>query len=138
MANRKLGGGLAPKFPPLAFVPPNPDPFGAVALSPGGIAESPDGHSVYVTLGPDDWQWVAQFDVGARGVLALKSPAKVAAGPFPVDVAVSPDGNSVYVTNSADVGPGGASRSTPSGPVVRCRLRARRRWPPAPARSGSR
>ena len=43
---------------------------------------------------------VSQYDVGAGGALAPKSPATVAAGrSTPSGVAVSPDGASVYVAN---------------------------------------
>ena len=45
---------------------------------------------------------VSQFDVGAGGALAPKSPAAVAAGFRPRGVAVSPDGQSVYVTNNGE------------------------------------
>jgi DNA-binding beta-propeller fold protein YncE len=97
-------GGLSPKYPPLVFFP------GPVA--PWGIAVSTDGHSVYVAL---ESNAVAQFDVGAGGALAPKSPATVAAGAGPIGIAVSPDGHDVYVTNANsgtvsqyDVGAGGA------------------------------
>jgi YVTN family beta-propeller protein len=57
---------------------------------------------------------VSQFDVGAGGLLAAKSPATVPAGTNPAGVAVSPDGRGVYVTNGGsdnvsqyDVGTGG-------------------------------
>ena len=44
---------------------------------PVGVAVSPDGQSVYVANGGDN---VSQYDVGAGGALAAKSPATVAAG----------------------------------------------------------
>ena len=68
--------------------------------------------SVYVADGIRNT--VAQYDVGAGGVLSPKTPATVAAGVTPFGVAVSPDGKSVYVTNANqivsqyDVGAGGA------------------------------
>jgi YVTN family beta-propeller protein len=72
----------------------------ATGSRPVGVAVSPDGKSVYVTdYGGGS---VSQFDVGAGGTLAAKSPATVATGNAPHDVAVSPDGRSVYVTNAND------------------------------------
>ena len=69
--------------------------------------------NAYVTNFDDT---VSQFDVGAGGALAAKSPATVPAGNAPRGVAVSPDGKSAYVVNSIasgtvsqfDVGAGGA------------------------------
>jgi Lactonase, 7-bladed beta-propeller len=86
-------GGLSPKFPPIVFIGRSAEPF--------GIAVSPDGPSVYVANhGFDD---VSQYDVGAGGALAPKTPATVPAGFGPVEVAVGPDGNNVYVTTVSGV-----------------------------------
>jgi YVTN family beta-propeller protein len=121
-------GALAPKSP--ATVP--------AGVSSAGVAVSPDGESVYVTnFGnpPDERGNVSQYDVGAGGALAPKSPATVAAGNNPALLAVSPDGESVYVANTLasgvsdgvehydvsqyDVGAGGAlvPKSTPRVPA---------------------
>ena len=85
----------------------------AAGVDPFGVAVSPDGGSVYVANAASDS--VSQYDVGAGGALAPKSPATVAAGDVPFGVAVSPDGGSVYVANVSgdnvsqyDVGAGGA------------------------------
>jgi hypothetical protein len=85
------------------------------------VAVSPDGKSVYaVAFGPPK---VGQYDVGADGALAPKTPATVATGTFPFKIAVSPGGHSVYVTNNSDntvsqydVGAGGAL--TPKFPAT--------------------
>ena len=85
----------------------------AAGDSASGVAVSPDGGSVYVTNELD--ANLSQYDRGAGGALAPKSPPTVVAGHLPEEVAVSPDGGSVYVTTAADdmifqydVGPGGA------------------------------
>jgi DNA-binding beta-propeller fold protein YncE len=113
----RLGGALSPIYPPLAFF--------SVPAGPDGIAVSPDGHSVYVILsaGTNAPGFVEQFDVGAGGGLALKTPPAVLTGAFPFDVAVSSDNHSVYVTNFSgnsisqyDVGAGGAL--TPKSPAT--------------------
>jgi hypothetical protein len=52
------------------------------------VAVSPDGGSVYVASERDDS--VFQYDVGAGGALAPKSPATVATGASPEGIAVSP------------------------------------------------
>jgi DNA-binding beta-propeller fold protein YncE len=101
------GGALTPKSP--ASVPAGADPI--------GVAVSPDGKSVYVA---NNSQFapagtVSQYDVGAGGALAPKTPASVAAGIGPESIVVSPDGKSVYVADQEegdvfqfDVGGGGA------------------------------
>ena len=85
--------------------------------NPTAVAVSPDGGSVYVTnngssLGTDDS--VSQYDVGAGGALAPKSPPRWPRATAR-RVAVSPDGGSVYAVNvngdnvsQYDVGAGGA------------------------------
>ncbi len=116
------GGALTPKTPPIV----------AAGAQPEGIAESPDGKSVYVVnhCTPDfsDLGSVSQYDVGPGGVLTPKTPATVATGPCPDNVVVSPAGKSVYVTNTLsgtpsggtvsqyDVGPGGVL--TPKTPAT--------------------
>jgi hypothetical protein len=72
-----LGGTSARSRPPPVPVPGN--------LSPGGIATSPDGASVYVAafdLGPGNAASVAQYTVGPNG-LTPKIPASVPAGSGP-------------------------------------------------------
>jgi hypothetical protein len=78
------------------------------------LAISPDDRNVYAT---DLFEnAVSQYDVGARGRLSPKTPAKVTGLDRPEGVAVSPNGKSVYVANAGeatgsvsqfDVGPGG-------------------------------
>ena len=103
------GGALSPKSPPIVLASP-----GA-----GAVAVSPDGGSVYapgvITGFCQGGDFVSQYDVGAGGALAPKSPATVPAGDKPVGVAVSPEGGSVYTANQCsddvsqyDVGAGGA------------------------------
>ena len=99
------------------LAPLSPAAVATGGLDPAAVAVSPDGGSVYVAnvaaTSSDISGSVAQFDVGAGGVLSPKSPATVATGTSPFGVAVSPDGGSVYVTNlpssvsQYDVGPGG-------------------------------
>ena len=57
---------------------------------------------------------ILQYDVGADGSLAFKTPAAVPAGNDTIAIAVTPDGNNVYAVNHDDnqlseysVGPGG-------------------------------
>src|SRR4051794_2407994 len=62
----------------------------AGALADGGlrVAVAPDGKSAYVTnLTGDN---VSQYDIGPGGLLAPKTPAKVAAGRGPLGLAVIP------------------------------------------------
>jgi DNA-binding beta-propeller fold protein YncE len=100
-------GALAPKSPATVLA----------GASPQGVAVSLDGSSVYVTNSPSSPRkgTVSQYNVGAGGALAPKSPAMVGAGVGAFEVAVSPDGHSVYVTNANarsvsqyNVGAGGA------------------------------
>jgi YVTN family beta-propeller protein len=103
------GGALAPK---------SPQPTVRAVLAPIGVAVSPDGQSVYVTnfgTGVDDPEFrgfVSQYDVGAGGALAPKSPAFVEAAQGAEGIGVSPDGQSVYVAAGVvfqyDVGGDGA------------------------------
>lgn len=77
------GGVLSPKSP--AFV--------TGSLGPLGIIVSPDGRSVYMTdtgPGPEPGT-VSQYDVGAGGLLAPKSPASVEGGLYPTGIAMTPD-----------------------------------------------
>jgi DNA-binding beta-propeller fold protein YncE len=108
------GGKLSPKSP--AYV--------AADISPNGLAVSPDGHSVYVTITGNNT--VNQYDVGPGGTLSPKTPASVPAGNVPARVAVSPDGQSAYVTTGPgapdngrvsqyDIGPGG--KLSPKSPA---------------------
>lgn len=65
--------------------------------TPQDITISPDGKVAYV---PDwDNNFVAQYAVGAMGLLVPLSPATAAVGDGPVSVAVSPDGKKAYVAN---------------------------------------
>jgi DNA-binding beta-propeller fold protein YncE len=75
---------------------------------------------------------VSQYDVGAGGLLAPKTPPTVSTGMTPGRLALAPDGRSLYVTNYGDaalsqydVGPGGlltaktpASIPTGAGPFA--------------------
>ena len=76
------------------------DPLGDVSANlstPQDIAISPDGKVAYV---PDwDNNIVAQYAVGATGLLVPLSPATAAVGDGPVSVAISPDGKKAYVAN---------------------------------------
>jgi hypothetical protein len=120
----------------------------AAGQSPGGVAVSPDGHSDYVTnVGAGT---VSQYDVGAGGRLARKSPPTVPAGNNPGKVVVSPNApHNVYVTNTNsnnisqyDVGAVGAlapkipatvpTGTNPFGIAVRPTLATP---PPAPAQT---
>ena len=83
------------------------------------MAVRPNGESVYVTNNGNN-RSVAQFEVGAGGLLAPLEPALVATGADADGIAVSPDSQSVYVTNFADdsvsqydVGADGGSRRRP-------------------------
>jgi DNA-binding beta-propeller fold protein YncE len=127
-------GTLSPKTPARV-----PGPFGPLKcrregtslyctgalFSGGGMAVSPDGHSVYVAgyltepFGLERPGEVLQYDVGAGGALSPKNPLVVQAGNGGDAVAVSPGGRSVYVANrftgppgpgvsQYDVGAGGA------------------------------
>src|SRR5947207_975321 len=94
---------------------------GALAAFAVAAVPAQAGPFTYVTnAGSND---VAQYDAGAGGALALKSPATVATGSGPTGVAVSPNGASVYVANynsnsvsQYDVGAGGAL--TPKSPAA--------------------
>jgi DNA-binding beta-propeller fold protein YncE len=77
------GGSLTPKSLPTAASGP----------SPNSIAISPSGRSVYASVFGSGVSGggVSQYDVGAGGALAAKSPAFVAAGNGPAGVAITPD-----------------------------------------------
>ena len=94
----------------------------AVLVSP--VAAQAAGN-VYVTTAG-----VAQYAIGAGGLLSPLSPPTVAAGESPRAIAVTPDGKSVYVTNffgntvsQYDVD--ASSRGRPPRPSVRRSLRSR-------------
>ena len=94
------GGVLTAKTPNPILTGPSPE----------GLAETPDGHNVYVANSAK----IYQYNVGAGGLLSPKTPATVSAGPSgTMAVAVSPDGKSVYVADGLqhiyqfDVGTGG-------------------------------
>ena len=65
--------------------------------NPEWLAVSPDGKSVYVTN--HNGETISQYDVGAGGLLAAKSPPTVHRGES-AGIAVSPDGKSVYVNEA--------------------------------------
>lgn len=103
------GGLLSPKTPASV----------AAGTSPGGLAISPDGRSVYVA----NQLSISQYDVGAGGALSPKTPPSInVPGAGLQQVAVSPDGRSVYVVDylgggvlEYDVGAGGVlSPKTPA------------------------
>jgi DNA-binding beta-propeller fold protein YncE len=99
------GGLLSAKTPAtVAIGPKSHQSFGPI------ITVSPDGTSVYVTSFLE--AKIYEFNIGAGGALAPKSPASVATDTGPIGVAASPDGTSVYVAafNKVDqytVGAGG-------------------------------
>jgi DNA-binding beta-propeller fold protein YncE len=90
--NVGAGGRLSPKSPFRVPAPPGE--------SPGDIAVSPDGRSVYVTNGTPFGEpgTVSQYSVSVGGKLSPKSPPTVPTLRGPGGVAVS--GRSVYVTNA--------------------------------------
>jgi hypothetical protein len=90
--NVGAGGRLSPKSPSGVAAPPGE--------SPGDLAVSPDGRSIYVTNGTPFGEpgTVSQYNVGAGGRLSPKSPPTVPTLRGPGGVAVS--GRSVYVTNA--------------------------------------
>jgi YVTN family beta-propeller protein len=69
----------------------------AVLLVPAGARAA---GTVYA--GEQNLNLVAQYAIGAGGLLSPLTPASVAAGREPLGVAVTPDGRSVYVTNVND------------------------------------
>ena len=96
-----------------------------VAISPRGIAVTPDGTSVYAVNWLD--RSVSEYDVNADGTLARKvististgDSSTVPAGIAPLAIAVNPDGKAAYVANFGDgtvsqydIGPGGALSPT--------------------------
>jgi 6-phosphogluconolactonase (cycloisomerase 2 family) len=109
-------GTLSPDSPPTV----------ATGDSAGGLAESPNGATLYVTNNPDDtplpqYSSVSQYSVGTGGALSLVST--FATGLYPDAVAVSPNGASVYVADQGDgtvsqftVGAGGGL--TPDAPAT--------------------
>jgi DNA-binding beta-propeller fold protein YncE len=70
------------------------------------VALTPDGLNLYVTSIRGG---VLQFDVGADGTPAAKSPAEIDLGPGsrPIGIAVVPDGSAVYVTSRGSEEHGG-------------------------------
>jgi DNA-binding beta-propeller fold protein YncE len=89
--NVAANGTLTPKSPATVNVGSGSE------SQPNELAISPDGKNVYVVAGSDSA--VAQFDVGAGGLLSPESPAEVTTGPAtsPEGIVVSPDGTNVYV-----------------------------------------
>ena len=107
--NVAANGTLTPKSPATV------DVGSGSGSQPNELAISPDGKNVYVVAANDSA--VAQFDVGAGGLLSPKSPAEVTTGTgtSPEGIVVNPDGTSVYVgdfdtgtISQFDVGAGGA------------------------------
>ncbi|MEX0992801.1 MAG: beta-propeller fold lactonase family protein [Solirubrobacterales bacterium] len=89
----------------------NGDASGALTLngtsySVGAFAQaltvSPDGNSFYVVN--TGTSTIGQYDIGAGGLLTVKSPATVAATANPRSIALGPDGESAYVPNSGSSG----------------------------------
>ena len=98
-------------------------PASMPAQYPRDIAISPDGKSVYVTEAAQNngSGFIAQFSVGADGVLKPMSTPTVAAGKLPGAIVASPNGKYVYAEDSSngvileyDVNPGGALTQTQS------------------------
>jgi DNA-binding beta-propeller fold protein YncE len=88
--NVAADGTLTPKSPATVNV------GSGSGSNPEELAISPAGTSLYVAAFDD--AAVAQFDVGAGGLLSPKTPAEVTTGPStgPEGIVVSPDGASVY------------------------------------------
>ena len=95
------GGVLVPKAPAFAIAP---------ARMSGWMAVSPDGRSLYVTGGSgDDPTRTYQFDIGANGLLAQKSPPSIVTGGAAGGIAVRPMQGPLATFAAAPVAAGGAT-----------------------------
>jgi 6-phosphogluconolactonase (cycloisomerase 2 family) len=89
-------GALSPKVPATI----------ATGASPGDIAVSPDGTSLYLVHGGFGGS-VSLFDIDPQtGLLAPKSPPSVPTGSLARQAALTPDGSSLYVVTGSQFGGG--------------------------------
>ena len=95
------GGVLVPKAPAFAIAP---------ARMNGWMAVTPDGRSLYITGGSgDDPTRTYQFDIGASGLLAQKSPSSIVTGSASRGLAVRPMQSALATFAAAPVPAGGAT-----------------------------
>jgi 6-phosphogluconolactonase (cycloisomerase 2 family) len=95
------GGVLLPKTPAFAVAP---------ARVAGWLAVTPDGRSLYLTGGTgDDPTRTYQFDIGANGLLAQKSPSSVVTGAATRGIAVRPMQSALATFAAAPVRAGAAT-----------------------------
>jgi YVTN family beta-propeller protein len=85
---------------------------GPTGATPTGVAVSPDGRRLYVTLGGENA--VAVIDVRSRKRLGLIPTAW-----YPTDVKVTPDGRNLIVTNTNGTG-SGPNPCGPKSPLPQC------------------
>jgi YVTN family beta-propeller protein len=90
-------------------IPTSPAPGGLGASSPNGLAPSPDGRNLYVTLGGDNAVEVLALDAAAGGRAAKTSIAGlIPTAWFPLAVVSDAEGKRLFVANSKGVGSLGA------------------------------
>lgn len=90
-------------------IPTSPAPGGLAASSPNGLAVSPDGRTLYVTLGGDNAVECLSLDRAAGGTASRTVIAGlIPTAWFPIGVRLDADGKSLFVANSKGIGSLGA------------------------------
>ncbi len=86
-------------------IPTSPAPGKLAASSPNGLALSPDGNTLYVTLGGDNAIEVLQLGAGIGGSASKTAIAGlIPTAWFPLAVRTGQDGKTLYVANSKGFG----------------------------------
>jgi len=89
----------------IETIPTSPAPGKLAASCPNGLAISPDGKTLYITLGGDNAVEAITLDRQAGGAAAQPAIAGlIPTAWFPLDVRLTTDGKTLYVANSKGIG----------------------------------